>query len=125
MAEELAPHSILPESWSVKEVVADLKADLKADQASTKTDIVSHLVKQDEMLTAISTKVDGKADKADLLALGTKIDGHGQRITTLEEHRTEELANSRFRRRVWAAIASVAGILAVLLGSLIAAHAHP
>lgn len=114
MAEELAPHAILPESWSVKEVVADLKKDLLA-----------HLDRQDVALSEISLKVDSKADKADLVLLGVKIDGHSQRISSLEDARGEETANRQFRRRVWAAVATVSGIVAILVSSLIAAHVHP
>ena len=113
MAEELAPHAILPESWSVKEVVADLKKD-----------IITHLDKQDTTLGEISTKVDGKADKADVLLLGTKMDSHGQRITVLEQHRLDQLAAKQFRNRLWAVVGTVGGILAVIAGSLIAAYVH-
>jgi len=113
MSEELAPHAILSDSWSVKEVVADLKAD-----------IVGHLDKQDLTLSEISTKVDSKADKADLIAIGFKIDGHGERITTLEQHRLEQVASTQFRHRVWAVIGTVGGILAILAGSLIATFVH-
>ena len=122
MAEELAPHSILPDSWSVKEVVADLKADLKADQAATKADIVGHLDKQDVTLGEISAKVDSKADKTDVVLLGVKIDGHAQRITSLETHRAEQLSSSSLHRRIWAAAGTVGGILAVLIASLIGSH---
>ena len=101
------------ESWSVKEVVADLKSDL-----------ISHLDKQDSILTEISAKVDSKADRADVVLLGTKIDGHAERITSLENHRTEQLASTQFRHRVWAVIGTVGGILAILAGSLIAAFVH-
>ena len=113
MAEELAPHAILSDSWSAKEVFADMKAD-----------IVSHLDKQDLTLGEIITKVDSKADKADLIAIGLKIDGHGERITTLEQHRLEQVASTQFRHRVWAVIGTVGGILAILAGSLIATFVH-
>ena len=108
-----APLSLLPDTWTVKEVVADLKSD-----------IITHLNKQDSVLTEIDRKVDGKADKADLIALGVKIDGHGNRISSLEEHRTEVESSKKFRNRVWAVVGSVAGIAAIIIGSLIGAHFH-
>lgn len=111
MAEELAPRAILPESWSVKEVVADLKKDL-----------VDHLDKQDTTLGEISRKVDSKADKADLVVLGIKIEGHGERISQLEQHRTEQLAASQLHRRLWAAVGTVGGIVAILIAGLIDSH---
>ena len=101
------------ETWTVKEVVSDMK-----------TDLVSHLDKQDLKLDDISLKIDNKADKADVAALAAKIDGHGERITTLEQHRLDDLASKRFRNRVWTVIGSVSGILAILAGSLIAAFVH-
>lgn len=113
MSAESAPDSLFPESWSVKEVVADLKQDL-----------VGHLDKQDAVLHEISAKVDSKADKTDVVLLGAKIDGHAERITTLEQHRAETLAATQFRHRVWAVIGTVGGILAILAGSLIAAFVH-
>ncbi len=104
------PPVFLPDTWTVKEVVADLKADL-----------VDHLDRQDDTLAEISTKVDSKADKADLVVLGVKIDGHGQRITVLEGHKLDLDASARFRKRVWYVVGTVAGILAIVAGSLIAA----
>lgn len=105
--------ALVPETWSVKEVVADLKADL-----------IGHLDKQDVTLSDISHKVDGKADKADVATLGAKIDGHAARIGSLEDHRKEQIAATQFRHRVWAVIGTVGGILAILAGSLIAAFVH-
>ena len=113
MPENPVPAAQVPESWSVKEVVADLKQDL-----------VNHLDKQDVTLLAIQSAVDTKADKADVILLGSKIEVHGERITALENHRVEQLASTQFRHRVWAVIGSVAGVLAILGGSLIAAFVH-
>lgn len=104
---------LLPDTWTVKEVVADLKSDL-----------VGHLTVQDGMLREIDRKVDSKADKADLLALGIKIDGHGSRITALEEHRLDTVASKRFRNRAWTVAGSIAGVLAILGGALIGAFVH-
>ena len=105
------PVPVIDDRWSVKEVVADLKHD-----------IVAHLDKQDVTLADIRNDVSGKADKADVVSLGAKIDGHAQRITTLEEHRADDLSSKRFRTRVWAVIGSVSGIAAIIVGSLISAH---
>ena len=113
MNEERAPEPILPDSWTTKEVIADLKQDL-----------VGHLNKQDVTLGEISSKVDSKADKADLVAIALKIDGHGERITSLENHRLESIASRQFRNKVWAVVGTVCGILAILAGSLIAAFVH-
>jgi hypothetical protein len=94
-------------------VVADLKADL-----------VKHLDKQDVVLVSIDRRLDSKADKLDLAALGNKLDGHATRLTTLEQHRADDLSARRTRNRIWAAVGSVAGILAIIAGSLIAAFVH-
>ena len=113
MSDEQAPPSAFPETWSVKEVVADLKSD-----------IVTHLNKQDDMLTDISLKVDSKADKADLIPIVTKLDTHGHRITALEEHRQDIEANRRFHNRAWAVAGSVGGLLAIIAAALITAFVH-
>ena len=113
MMDEPAPASVLPDTWTVKEVVADLKSDL-----------VTHLNNQDKALQEIAVSINGKADKSDVVALGVKIDAHGQRITSLEEHRADLDSNKKFRNRAWAAVGTVAGIAAIIIGSLIAAHVH-
>ena len=115
--EREAPAPLLPDTWTVKEVVADLKQDL-----------VTHLDKQDLALAEISVKVDNKADKADVQALSakfdTKFDSHERRLVTLEDHKIDNEASSRFRRRAWAVVGTVAGVLAILGGSLIAVFVH-
>ena len=110
---DVAPASELPDTWTVKEVVADLKSDL-----------VTHLNNQDKALNEIAISINGKADKSDVVALGVKLDGHGNRITSLEEHRAELESGKKFRNRVWAVVGSVAGIAAIIIGSLIGAHFH-
>ena len=109
---ERPPDPILPETWTVKEVVADLKADL-----------VGHLNKQDIILTGIDRKVDSKADKADLASLASEVragfDDHGHRITTLEDHKLEMEAQRKTHSRIWAAIGTVAGIAAILGATLL------
>lgn len=110
---DVAPMSEMPDTWTVKEVVADLKSDL-----------VGHLNRQDDALVKIASSIDNKADKSDVVALGVKIDGHGSRIASLEEHRTEVESSKRFRNRAWAAVGTVAGIAAIIIGSLIGAHFH-
>jgi len=105
------------ESWSTKEVVADMKSDL-----------VAHLNKQDAVLGSIDRKVDAKADKADLVNLTTEVrigfDGHGNRLTVLEEHRLETLASKKFRNRAWAVAGTAAGVAAIIIGALIDSHIH-
>lgn len=113
MATEEPPAPLVSETWTTKEVIADLKADL-----------VGHLNKQDSTLAEISTKVDSKADKSDLMLLSQKIDTHGVRITTLEEHRLEVESSKRFRNRVWAVVGSAAGVAAIIIGALIDSHIH-
>ena len=112
-----APEPLLPDTWTVKEVVADLKADL-----------VSHLDRQDSTLAEISTKVDSKADRADVQALSikfeNKFDGHERRLITLEDHKIDNEASSKFRRRAWTVVGTVVGVFAILGGSLIAAFVH-
>lgn len=82
------------------------------------------LDKQTDLLLRIDTKVDAKADKADVVALGHRLDGHAERIDRLEEHRLETDQVRTFRRRAWAVAGTVGGIAAVLAGSLIAAFVH-
>lgn len=99
------------DSWSAKEVFADLK-----------TDILGHLDKQDAVLGEISSQLGSKADKADVVLLGVKIDGHGERILKLEQHKTEQLASTQLRRRIWTVVGTVGGILAILFAGLIDSH---
>lgn len=113
MSENPTPSALLPDSWTTKEVVADLKKDL-----------IDHLDKQDTTLADISHKVDGKADKADLVELGNKLDRQGDRLSTLEQHRVDDLAGRRFRNRVWSVVGSVAGIAAIIVGAFIGARVH-
>lgn len=100
------------ETWSTKEVIADFKVD-----------IVKHLDKQDITLATISTNVDKKADKSDLLALSSRIDGQGRRITSLEDLNTAAKAIRRSRNRMLAVAGVAGGIAATLVGALIEAHA--
>jgi hypothetical protein len=111
VSDERAPESLIPESWTAKEVIADLKRD-----------IVHRFDQQDDVLDDISKKVDGKADKADVVSLGLEMKSLGDRVGKLEEHHVEETAAAQFRHRVWAAIGSVAGIIAIIVGSIIAGH---
>jgi hypothetical protein len=99
-----APADLLPDQWTVKEVVADLK-----------TDILGRMDKQDFVLQDISTKVDGKADKADLVALVTKAEGHADRIRDLESWRLSAARN-------WAALGVAVVALSGLFGGLFGGH---
>ena len=111
------PPSAFPETWTVKEVVADLK-----------TDIVGHLNKQDLVLNDIRTAVDSKADKSDLVELAAEVrlhaqadakgfEDHGQRIQTLEESRA-------FRTKAWIVVGSAAGTVAIIVGAVLAILFH-
>lgn len=73
------------------------------------------LDEQTKLLRGIDSKVDGKADKSDVTNLAQKIDGHGDRILTLENWRT---TNTRF----FAGAGVLGMIAATVVGSLVAAH---
>lgn len=102
-----------PDSWSPKEFYTELKGDL-----------THRLDRQDDMLTGIRGALDGKADKADVAILGSRLDGHGERLDSLEVHRQEVEQARAFRRRAWAVAGSVAGLLAVIGAGLITAFVH-
>jgi len=121
--DEQTPPALLPETWSVKEVVADLKKDL-----------VEHLDRQDVTLAQIDRKVDTKADKADLVTLTVRLDKrindldsntsaslkiHDVAIRTVSEQIVERVAVERARRRVWAAIGTGALVAATLFGGFL------
>jgi hypothetical protein len=112
---EEAPAPLLPDTWTVKEVVADLKSD-----------IVKHLDRQDTLLREISNKVDSKADRADLIELGHQVQLHGiadaanfkeqsGRIQDLEGWRQSSV-------RLWAGAGVVLVAMAGLLGGLFGGH---
>jgi hypothetical protein len=118
------PGNGVHESWSIKEVFADLKTDFSA-----------HLDKQDATLdkqyvalNVIDTKLDSKADRSEVLAMATEFrtghQDHGRRITVLEQHRSDDLAGRRTRNRIWAAVGSGTGIVAIIVGSLISRGGH-
>jgi hypothetical protein len=114
---EQAPTALLPDLWTVKEVIADLKSDL-----------VSHLDKQDVSLVEIVSRLDGKADKADVVNLGAELHAHVQtderRLSILEDHKINVEASARFRKHTWTIVGSIITILAILGGSLIAVLVH-
>lgn len=90
---------------------------------------VSYTVKelfdqQNQLLRGIDKKVDSKADKADLIPIVADLGRHDGRITVLENNNTQFEAMRSQRRRIWTVIGSIAGIAAVLGGSLIAAFVH-
>ena len=117
MPDPRPPASEVHETWTVKEVVADLKSDL-----------VSHLNQQDGKLDDIDLKLDGKADKTDVVSLATEFrtghEDHSKRLTVLEQHRLDDLSSRRTRNRVWAVCGSIAGVAAIIIGALIDAHIH-
>jgi hypothetical protein len=80
------------------------------------------------ILRSIDSKLDGKADKADVLEVENRLAQHVAadqiRLSALEDHRLAVEAARHFRNRAWAIVASIAGILAVVGGSLIAALVH-
>lgn len=105
------------EGWSVKEYVADLKKDMRGRFDS-----------QDVLLHEINTKMDTKAEKADVAALtvkrdaqlaciGTTLNNHGTRIATLEHHHNTG-------RRTWAVIGAIAGTLLTVAAIIAAAVIH-
>lgn len=84
------------------------------------------LGEQTTLLRSIDKKVDTKADKADLMALWSRIDNHDGRIKTIETAREAEgavvTARVKTRNRLWGAGAVFVGAMATLVGSLIGAH---
>jgi prophage DNA circulation protein len=97
-----APMPILPETWTVKEVIADFK-----------TVMGDRMDKQDGMLMEIDRKVDSKADKADVQAVVASVVDLTRRTIVLEQHKTETESARRFRNRAWAIAGSIASVLAL------------
>lgn len=102
MAEELSPQTTV--SYTVREVLDE----------------------QTKLLRGIDQKVDGKADKADLVeavnglrsdltGIRNQVSGHGERILSLENWR---ISNARLLSAGGVLLLAVAGVL----GSLISAH---
>lgn len=90
---------------------------------------VSYTVKevldeQTALLRGIDKKVDEKASKADLAVLDTKIEGHGGRITVLEQHQHITEASRRWRNKAWGVAGTIGGIAAVIVAGLISALHH-
>lgn len=85
-------------------------------QAVVSKPVVDVLDEQTALLRSIDAKVDGKADKSDLVDLVSKVNDHGSRIVSLEETRM-------FSRRLMAAGGVLLMAGATIIGSLIATHA--
>ena len=133
MTDQSAAPAILPDSWSVKEVVADLKADIhkRLDyQDELLHDIATNVAQKADKtdLVGLSAKLDTKADKTDLVGLTVKRDlqfatidhaltQHDGRIGTLEQHHDTHT-------RAWYVIGVIATICAILAGSLLAVFLH-
>jgi hypothetical protein len=100
---EAAP-DLLPDSWSTKEVVADLKHD-----------ILGRFDKQDATLQDIARSVDGKADKADVQVLAAEHRTLADRLLVLE---TWRLQSARLRNTALICM----GIGATVLGGLLGGH---
>ena len=87
---------------------------------STVTFTVKELLEeQTGLLRQIDSKVDGKADKADLIPIMNKLETHDTRLLSIEDERkTEKVrsdARAAARRRVWAFVAAVVVPLEVAL----------
>lgn len=105
------------DTWTTKEVFTDLKSD-----------IMGRFDKQDVALVDIRHELSNTATKDDLRQVHRRIDGierdHGGRITALEVHHGDETAVRSHKRRVWAVAGTVAGIAAIIGGSLLGALVH-
>ena len=77
------------------------------------------LAEQTDLLRGIDHKVDGKADKTDLVPIVAELRDHHTRITNNEDERKAEkgaqATRSKFWNRTWAVIAAVIVPLAVAL----------
>lgn len=77
------------------------------------------LAEQTALLRRIDGKVDTKADKSDIAAINSRVDGHENRIKGLEDDRDERviIASEKARRLRWwwAAATAVVVPLAVAL----------
>jgi hypothetical protein len=97
---EAIPNEVTPEStvsYTVKELLAE----------------------QTTLLRQIDAKVDGKADKTDLVPLVLRLDDHHGRISHLEDvHEADRAAadvRATFRRRAWLTLTAVVVPLATAL----------
>lgn len=77
------------------------------------------LDEQTTILREIDRKVDGKADKADLVPVFSRLEDQDVRITRLEDGRTADQAaaevRARFRRNVWLVLTAIMVPLAVAM----------
>lgn len=105
------------ETYTVKEVISDLK-----------TDLVGRFDKVDHRLESIDRRVDTTATKEDIREVHQRIDGletdHGHRIQKLEDHHSEVEAVNGHKRRLWAVAGAAALIVATVGAALIAALVH-
>jgi hypothetical protein len=95
-----------------------MPSDVSPDSTVSYT-VKELLDEQTGLLRRIDHKVDQKADKADLVAIERRLDGHSTRIQSLEDHRDEVEIIRRFRRRAWAIFGSASGVAAIIVGALI------
>lgn len=81
------------------------------DDSTVSFTVKELLAEQTDLLRGIDHKVDGKADKADLIPLVAKLDNHDQRILSIEDSRKADKilndARTSTRRRWWAVTTAV------------------
>jgi hypothetical protein len=69
------------------------------------------LDEQTDLLRGIDRKVDGKADKADLIPILSRLDDHHGRIGRLEDERASDKTaadvRATYRRRLWMAVTAI------------------
>jgi len=105
----MAEHDDNDTTYTVKEVIQDLKGDLvhRFDK------IDDRLVAQDDVMSDIKRDIANTATKADVAAVHKRIDALdgdlSPRVQRLEDHQVH-------RGRVWAVVGSVALIIATVAG---------
>lgn len=102
------------DTWTAKEVFADLKGD-----------IMGRFDKQDKTLVALGNRLDNTATKDDIAHLTLRVDGHEGRITTLETDTMTVGAVSVHKRETWKVAGYVAALIAAVgtcIGTLLAVH---
>lgn len=102
-----------------------MSAELGEDSTVSFT-VKELLNEQTSLLRGIDKKVDGKADKADLVPIVAELRQHNTRITTIEDDRKAEAAAATLRTSFWKRSWAVVAVIVVPVSTaLVIAFVHP